>query len=525
MALLDPYAGIWTLSEAAHLSRRTTFGATPDKLASLVVSGMSGAVDSIVNYLPVDQPLDDSIVDLPANADNDKIKSPMNANELEGCWLYRMVHSTQPMQQQFALFLHDHFVSEYGKIQSNVTNSINDGNDGTTSGQACNMGASGLPPDAYGERKVIARLFRDQQNLFLQHGHGSFRELLIKITRDPCMLIYLDNRLNKKGKPQENYGREIMELFSMGVGNYSEEDVRNAARAFTGETIRNTCQLNWPYDYFYDTNQHDRDPKTLFTVTFNVGLYGEDTEKVIDLILERVSHSAISPAHSVYPATALYMSWKFINWFVNESIKIDHAAVVELAAFFSTNTAGGGYTYNVREALRKLLKSQFFYDQANRYKVYKHPADYLVSALRNLELDEPRYSAIAAYNLREMGMRLFEPPTVEGWHHGRSWVNSSSLIARFNYADRISSTSILSDAKIDGLLNSGMIANIDDNAGIIQYFTSRLLLDTPTAEETDVFTQLFSNIKGTSTTTFSIFRRKVRAALHLTMTMPRYQLK
>src|SRR5690606_29185447 len=146
------------------------------------------------------------------------------------------------------------------------------------------------------------------QALFRTIGHGSFRNLLISITRDPCMLIYLDNRLNIKGKPQENYGREIMELFSMGVGNYSESDVQEMSRAFTGETIRTACTANWPYDYVYNSNQHDTGSKTIFGRTFTNQNNGSDTETAIDFILNRISGSAVSPYHGTYPATALYMS-------------------------------------------------------------------------------------------------------------------------------------------------------------------------------------------------------------------------
>jgi uncharacterized protein (DUF1800 family) len=525
MALMDPYTGPWTAKEAAHLARRTTFGVTPDNLSLMVVAGMSVSVDSIVNYADVDTTLEDQIANLPASTENDRIKDPRATSHLEGWWLYRMVHSTQPFQQQFTLFLHDHFVSEWGKVQSNVNNRVVEGNDGSVANQPCVVNSGGLPPDSTREQRIIVRLFQDQQAIFRTIGHQGMRNLLIAITRDPCMLIYLDNRLNTKGKPQENYAREIMELFSMGVGNYSEEDVREVARALTGETIRTGCLQNWPYDYTYNSTQHDTGSKTVFGVTFTNQNNGSDTLKVIDLILNRISNSTISPAHSTYPATALYMSWKFITWFVNDSIPIEHPAVAELAHLFYTDSAGG-YNYNVREVLRTLLKSQFFYDPENHLKVYKHPADFVVSALRCLELNDPGYASTVYSRLRAMGMRLFEPPNVAGWQHGRSWINSSSLIARFNYADRMSSSTVMSNAYINALITNGHVLNYNDDTGIINYFTTRLLQESATPDEVLIFRKLFNDIKGTATTvTQSIYYRKVRAALHLTMTMPRYQLK
>lgn len=535
MALMDPYTGPWTTAEAAHLSRRTTFGADPATLANMVSAGMSATVDAIVDYLPVDQPLEDKIAalvapdpdptNLGARVENFRIKEPWEQRDLEGWWIYRMVNSSQPFQQQFTLFLHDHFVSEWGKVGSNVSTSINDGNDGHPLPgitQSCTSGT--VAPDAYGQRKTIVRLMQDQQKIFREQGHLSFRDTLIAITRDVAMLIYLDNRLNIKGKAQENYAREVMELFTMGVGNYTENDVREVAKCFTGETVRTACSQNWPYDYFYDATKHDTTTKTVFTVSIpNTG--AGETVQVLDLILNRVSNSGITPNHQLYPATALYMAWKFITWFVNHDTPIGHDSVRDLAIYFASTV--GGYKFNVRETLRKLLKSQYFYDMANRNVMYKHPADYMVTGLRALGLAESSYTGTGYDRLRKMGMQLFAPPTVDGWQHGKSWINSGSLIARFNYADRLSATtSILSNDAIEALITNGHVTGYADNVGIRTYFTTRLLQDyVLTAEEIAVFDQMFATIKGASTESQAVYRRKVRSALHLTMTMPRYQTK
>src|SRR5690606_23095824 len=172
---------------------------------------------------------------------------------------------------------------------------------------------------------------------------------------------------------------------------------------------------NWPYSYRYDFKKHDTGTdKKVFGETLPAEFtIGDNTLHVIDRILSRISGADISAAHSIYPATALYISWKLINWFANQNTAIDDPVVAELADFFYNNTDGGGYQYNVRETLRKLFKSQYFYDPANRFNMYKHPVDYVTTAWRNLNLEEPKFSATAAYSLRDMGMRLFEPPTVE----------------------------------------------------------------------------------------------------------------
>jgi uncharacterized protein (DUF1800 family) len=524
VAYLDPFTGPWTSKEAGHLARRTGFGATPTELASMVSAGMSSAVDTRVDYTPTDTALDTLISGLPSTTDNDQIKSPTQSQHLEGWWIYRMVHSNQPLQQQFALFLHDTLCSEYGKLSNTVSTSSNDGNDGSQVGQVCLVASGGLAPDPDRQRKIVLRLLRDQNAIFTSQGHLGYINLLKTITRDPAMLIYLDNRLNVKGKAQENYAREVMELFSMGVGNYTEQDVREIARAFTGETIRTSCSLNWPYDYTYDSTKHDTLSKTVFSVTFNNAAAGADTNQVIDLITSRISNSGITPAHQTLPATSIYMAWKFVTWFVSESIPMSHAAVVELATFFYNNTTPNGYRYDVRETLRKLFKSQFFYDNAYYYKMYKHPPDYMVSALRNLGIDDTSYTGTAYSRLRSMGMRLFQPPNVAGWNHGRAWINSGNLIARFNYADRISTSTLLTDAYVDNLITSGAVVNTNDNAGILNYLSQRLLQDALTPEETAPFTTFFNSIT-TGTATQTQYRRKVRGAAHLMMTMPRYQLK
>jgi uncharacterized protein (DUF1800 family) len=524
MAYLDTYTGPWTSTQAAHLARRAGFGATPSELSSMVSAGMSASVDARIDYTATDTTLDAAIQALPSSTDNDALKTPSASNHLEGWWLYRMVHSTQPLQQQYALFLHDTLCSEYGKLSNTVTTSANDGNDGSQAGQSCTVASGGLAPDPDRQRKIVIRLLRDQNDIFTSQGHLSYKALLLAITRDPAMLIYLDNRLNVKGKAQENFAREVMELFSMGVGNYSETDVREIARAFTGETIRTQCSLNWPYDYTYDSTKHDTTSKTVFGVTFNNAGAGADTNQVIDLIVNRISSSGITPAHSTLPATAIYISWKLITWFVLESIPMDHPAVVELATFFYTSTTPNGYNYDVRETLRKLFKSSFFYDSSYYYKMYKHPPDFMCSALRNLGIDDTSYTGSAYSRLRNMGMRLFSPPNVAGWNHGRAWINSGNLIARFNYADRISTSTFLTDAYVDNLITSGAVTSTNDNAGILNYLGARLLQDSLTTAETAPFTTFFNSIT-TGTATQSQYRRKVRGAAHLMMCMPRYQLK
>ncbi len=520
MPLLDLYDGPWGQDEAAHLARRAGFGARPDELDALVIAGMNAAVDSFLDYEPVDVVLEAQIGDLPDTGENNRIKDPQDDGSLQGWWLYRMVNSNQPLQEQLTVFLHDTLVSEYAKVTAGVANSVNDGNDGSQANQACQL-ARGLPPDNRRRLQIIVRLMKQQNDLLRRNGHNHYRQLLLSITRDPAMLIYLDNRQNAKGKPQENYAREIMELFSMGVGNYTEDDVREMARAFTGETINAQCSSNWPYSYFFDAGKHDQNLKTVFDHTFAFSGPGQDTNYVIDLILDQVSGAtAISPAHATLPAAALYMSWKFLTWFVSESIAIDDPAVRELGQFLHTNTVAGD-VYHVREALRKLFKSDLFYQPQYRYTMYKHPADFAVMALRNLQLRETSYTSQARSFLDRMGMRLFSPPNVAGWNHGQAWVNSGYLLNRYNYANRLSTSAIATDAWVDNLLP----ASQRNHDTMIEYFRARLIQTVLRRQEYIILHDFLNQIQNSSGDTTTKYRRKIRGLIHLMMTLPQYQLK
>ncbi|MEX2015335.1 MAG: DUF1800 family protein, partial [Candidatus Hydrogenedentales bacterium] len=210
------------------------------------------------------------------------------------------------------------------------------------------------------------------------------------------------------------------------------------------------------------------------------------------------------------------------TWFVHEDIAMDHAAVGELATYFAT-TAAQGDTFNVRETLRKLLKSEFFYDPQYRYRMFKNPADFMASALRSLEIDESSWSSSVFTFMRDMGMTLFEPPNVAGWIQGERWINSSNLIARFNYGDRVSGTSRMGDAYVDDLLANGALTGMDDHAGMIEYFRGRLIHEPLTGDESQPLMDFLTGFNNTISTT--TFRAKIRGLAHLFLTMPRYQLK
>ena len=525
MALLDPYTGPWTLDEAAHLGRRAGFGRRPDELKAIVDAGMDPTVDAIVDYPIVDSALEAQITAAPDILTLDRngnvkqvgsMKVPYYEWDLQNNWIYRMIHTNNPLQQQLQLFFHDHLVSDWQKVWATITD-VNVRKPG-----GFNRGA--LNPWT---QKIVGR----QYKLLRETGNGHYRAMLRNIMRDPAMLIYLDNRINSKEKPQENFARELMELFSMGVGNYTENDVREIARALTGEHLNEREEDQWPFEYEFVADKHDNRTKTVFGKKVFSTTPGEEANQIIDLILDEVTGADISQAHSRLPATALYMSWKFLNWFVLETTPIDHPAVEELGEFFY-NTQADGDNYSVRELLRKIFKSQFFYGQAHRYAMYKHPMDYMVMAARNIELEEFSYETKWPGNkvnvpvwTTEMGMQLFGAPNVSGWTHRRAWINSGNLIARFNLANNMSSVDYMTDEYCDNLIASGHVDSQTDTAGIIEFFRARLLQTDLRPREMAALEDLMAAVATNAREPSNVYRRQVRGCFHVMMTLPGYQLK
>lgn len=580
MALLDEYivgvSGAWDGETAAHLMRRAGFGGTLGERQAAVGAGdqnaMRAAVDSLVDIAPIDPWLDvaqgivnptfgDPIPDLPDSAPLtdpvglilSQIKNPISLPQLQGQWLYRMRHTSQPLQEQLTLFMHDHMVSELDKIAERIPDQVNLGNDGSQLFQICNSGT--LPLDLFRSARMAGQLVSDQMNLFRQTGIDSFRDLLINITRDPCMLVYLDNVVNIKDAPQENYAREVMELFSMGVGNYSENDIREIAKCLTGETlfywlqgIVVACENDYSTDYGFLASQHTPGTKTVFGETVQESFTGQETVDVIDLILERVSSqpnaAALDAPYQDLPATALYMSWKLLTWFLDHDFKLlptPDPIVVELADYMRGTDNGAypqrRYPYDMRACLRKLFLSSFFYDSNFRQQMHKNPTEFVVSALKGLEIDD-LYTTNAGppVYLDFMGMRLFNPPNVAGWNHGRNWSSSGNVIARSYYAYHIAYETLnafaseYGKAVLDSWLaaNGGTIANFDDDAGIADYVAERLLHGTITTEERDSLLQALGDIFDLEPAPLLAEPRyylKAMAAIYMVLTMPRFQLK
>ena len=370
----------------AHLMRRAGFGAPFEELERRVAKGYAATVEELIN--PEEQP------EIPMDLVyryfvETQLNGGLETNQ--SYWTYRMVNSPRPLEEKICLFWHSIFCVGYSK---------------------CNHGI--------------------QQNIQLdkwrQHGLGRFPDLLLLLASDPAMIYFLDNQMSHKDAINENWGRELLELFSMGVGmdghpNYTEDDVMAASQAFTGWTIGNAMP-RYPFTryenmFIYNADDHDDSEKSFLGETgrFN----GED---IIDIIAKQ-------------PATARFISRHLYDFFVADEPQVpswqdtpprDPAAIKTLEdEYFRSN-------YDIRSMLRVLFNSDSFKNA--RFARVKSPAEVVIGALRLLGTftsPQPGLTPIA-YEIRYMGQDLLNPPTVEGWHSGREWIDSGTLVERINFA-------------------------------------------------------------------------------------------
>lgn len=564
MPLLDQYAGTWGDAEVSHLLGRTAFGASKSDRTAYGAMTLADAVAALVDFPAADSYLDGAtagggavhgapFIDLPtvAPAENDpnfvalrdlyEVNTHQFENRLRGHWLYRMRYSAEPFREQIALFLHDHAPSGIEKIQDTIPNSVNLGNDGDPGGllpmgetQPCTSGT--LPYDPYRQHGMAVASLYDQCNLYRTEGVNNFESLLLALARSSAMLIYLDNYLNIKGKPQENFAREVLELFSLGVGNYSELDIFQIAKCVTGESFLNfSCPNDYDTTSGFIAGYHEPGNKTVFGQTVTEDMTGQETVNVVNLIVNK--NMGLDPPYSHLPATAVHIAWKMVTWFVDydASLNPPDPLVLELADYLIGDDASAypsrRYPYDVKAALGKLFRSQVFYDSANRLNMYKNPADFTIGALKALDANElMSLSGVGEGAMekmvRDMGMRLYEPPDVSGWLHGKSWLSSSALIARYNFANQVDTWMLQYYSSGQAWLDA-LPPAYDDHAGMISHITDLLLPQGVTAAETTELTNFLNglpvgDISGNQTLQK---RRKIASLVHVILTMPAYQLK
>ena len=260
-----------------------------------------------------------------------------------------------------------------------------------------------------------ARLSKLQVDMFRRNCLGDFKTLLLELSKDPAMIFWLDNQENTNDVHNENYGRELLELFSMGIGNYTEDDVKNCARAFTGWTLKNPIpgaqpfgRFDWEFEFRPDL--HDYGEKTFLGETGNF-----DGTDIVDIIVRQ-------------PATAQFIARRLYLFFVSDVP--DQAAIDQLAQVYVQSQ------YDIRAVVRSLFLSDFFRSPDAYYAKVKSPAEHVIGIMRLVE--DFQYPAWGirdiALECRYMGQDLLNPPSVEGWHTGKEWIDTGILVERINYA-------------------------------------------------------------------------------------------
>ena len=369
----------------AHLMRRAGFGATRDELEARVAKGYEATVEELIH------PEDHYDMDL------DLMKryragwhSQVNIEATKESWIYRMINTGRPLQEKMALFWHGILCTGHAKVD-------------------------------HAQQSIILI------DMFREHCLGNFKTLLMNLSKHPTMVQYLDNVDNHKGSMNENFGRELLELFSMGVGmdgkeNYTEDDVKACSLAFTGWNIEPTFPP-FPYSrmalrFRYDPGDHDDSEKTFLGET---GRW--DGEDIIEIIVRR-------------PATARFICRHIYNFFVADEPQVpawkdtpprDMEAIRTLEKVFTESK------YEVRPVLRTLFNSDFFKEA--RFQKLKSPTEVVVGTMKLVKdhtEPKPGMNAIMMETVY-MGQELLNPPSVEGWHTGREWIDSGTLVERINF--------------------------------------------------------------------------------------------
>ncbi|WP_152049844.1 DUF1800 domain-containing protein [Tautonia marina] len=356
----------WDLDRVAHLHRRAGFSPSWEVLQRDLEEGPEASIDRLLHGEP--EALDGSPAASFDNLMDALARGPGAAagpTGLQASWLYRMIHTPFPLRERMTLFWHDHFATSVEKVNE-------------------------------------PSLMRQQNELLRRHALGSFADLLRSMAKDPAMLLWLDATASKKEHPNENYAREVMELFTLGRGHYSERDVQEAARAFTGTFVVQGR-------YRHDSREFDAGEKSILGQTGSF-----DGDAVASILLDQ-------------PACARFLCRKLFALLLSEVDEPSDALIDPLADAYRNSG------YDTMVPVSMILHSRLFFDPSMRRKRVKSPVEFAVGTIRALEIVSPTVSTNElAEACSRMGQRLFAPPSVAGWDGGPAWINTTTTLARSN---------------------------------------------------------------------------------------------
>lgn len=468
-----------------HLLRRAGFGTTGADAARYSQRGFAATIEELVDFASIPDAVD------AAFTASEPSSSPTTAiNDARQRWLYRMVNSRRPLQEKMVLFWHNHFATAYSKIAGRV-------------------GGLGATQMMAATRQEHPAGMRGQLELFREYALPNFRDLLFEIAKDPAMLVWLDGRANTKARPQENFAREIMELFTIGIGQFAEADVYAGARVFTGWNLQRVGEANEPttyYQFFYNPGQHDTDAKE-----FSFAIHGNGSRTIparaasagmqdgLDLIAALARH----------PETARRLARRLWSFFISEIQPPDAAFVGQIANVYLQSDC------HMAPTVRAVLLSRGFAAQSSYFARYSWPVEYVARALKEVgSAGFPLSSALSP--LANMGQQLFEPPDVGGWSLGTSWFSTAAMLARMNFA-----SSLIGRQRAD--IARAASGNGPTPEALLSFYLDRL---TPAPLEPGAYEALLAYLRGGGDWAGSDAQLRIKAPglLHLIVGSSEYQL-
>jgi Protein of unknown function (DUF1800) len=435
----------WDLRKAGHLYRRAAFGATWAELQAAVAAGPEKAVADLLAGGPDGPPFPNSI------------RKGNVGPQLPAWWLVRLHETRHPLREKLTIFWHNHFATSNAKVNN-------------------------------------AGFMIGMYDLLYRHALGNFRDLLQEVSKDPAMLVWLDTAQSRKGMPNENYARELMELFSLGIGNYTEQDIREAARAFTGWEIKGGRAA-------FNRAQFDTGEKTV------LGQSGPWTgEDVVRICLEQ-------------KCCPYFIAGKLVRYLVSETLPTPPELLAPLADPFRTS----GYDFGAMVAT-VLRSNLFFSPHAYRARV-KAPVEFALGIVRAMEGNVPMGALAPA--LEALGQRLFYPPSVKGWDGGPAWLNGQTLLFRQNLAFELTSTRGRFNSRTDPAALARRHGKQSD-AEVVDFFLDLFLQgDVPAASREQLLNYMRQAPRQGALPyePDDVTRdHPVRALCHLVLTLPEFQL-
>lgn len=455
----------WNTARAAHLYRRAGFGGTWSELQQAVVAGPEATLDRLLTGEP-----EQAAFYGEARSTIAALSGFGDKKDLPAWWLYVMLQTPHPLLERLTLLWHGHFATSAAKVTDQ-------------------------------------NLMFAQHELLRKHALGKFGDLLRGMMRDTAMLLWLDSAVNRKTRPNENFAREVMELFSLGTGNYTERDIKEAARCFTGWEVHNNR-------FWFNAPQHDEGTKQVLGERGNF-----DGDQLVALLLRQ-------------PAAARFVVRKLFRYFIADEPPTDPAASAEVVGtpnatslrpaddfFEPLSKQLRESDYDIAGVVRTMLASNYFYSRGAAGVRIKGPVEFAVGLIRSVAGHTDHYAL--AEDLAALGQQVFYPPNVKGWNGGREWINAYTLLSRTNLVGKLTSGGGRYERKL-GLDQSPSLADLGDasrdGGPLVRRLLDLLLAVEPPAEVIDDLAKLAARRNGEDE-----FARRGRT-LYAIATLPEFQL-